>query len=72
MRRLKFLQPLCMAMLTVLLVQCTKEYNTDKQMQNASNNQKIITVSEAKDFLESIGLQRMSTKSTDEYVPDEN
>lgn len=72
MRRLKFLLPLCMAMLTVPLVQCTKENIKDKQMQESSDNKKIITVSEAKDFLESIGLQRMSTKSTDEYVPDEN
>ncbi len=51
-----------MAMLTVPLVQCTKDNNTDKQMQNALDNQKILTLSEAKNFLDGIGLQGMSTK----------
>ena len=72
MRRLKILLPLFLAMLTVPLVQCTKKYNTDKQMLEASENQKILTVSEAKDFLESAVLQGESTKSTDEDIPDEN
>ena len=62
MRRFKILLPLCMAMLTVPLVQCTKDNNTDKQMQNALDNQKILTLSEAKNFLDGIGLQGMSTK----------
>ncbi len=61
-----------MAMLTVSLVQCSKEDSTDKQMLNALDNQKILTVSEAKDFLEGIGLQGMSTKSTEEDIPNEN
>ena len=72
MRRLKFLLPLFLAMLTVPLVQCSKEYNTDKQMLEASENQKILTVLEAKDFLEGTVLQGESTKSTDEDIPDEN
>lgn len=72
MKHLKFLLPLLAAMLTVPIVRCTKECDDNKHMRDTSDDKKIITVSQAKEFVESSCPSQPTTRSGVEDIPDGN
>ena len=72
MNKLKFLLPLCAVFLAVPVIRCSKECHTDKQVQDASADKQIITISQAKEFLENYCSHILTTKTTDQDTPDEN
>lgn len=72
MNKLKFLLPLCAVFLAVPIIRCSKECHTDKQVQNASADKQIITISQAKEFLENCCSHIFITKATNQDTPNEN
>ncbi len=59
-------------MLTVPIVRCTKECDDNKHMRDTSDDKKIITVSQAKEFVESSCPSQPTTRSGVEDIPDWN